>query len=205
MDIKQNIDIYNTLVTSDRGTITEYDIQECIDRYSNTLHNPEELYNNKSMLFNGLLRYIYTHKIRYVLPETLQHDYKLLDSIFINIYIPLTMYFNRVPSVNTFCNHLINIYIDDIYDTRTGTHRPSHNSKVNPITRAYIAKWDELCNTELIDYIVHTSSIGGIFRAKTKGFREEQTIKLEVSQDAPTLDTKQIDSIVNTELPELPE
>ena len=114
------------------------------------------------------------------------------------------MYCNRVPNVNTFCNHLINIYIDSIYDIRTGSFRPDFKYKVNPNIQSLIAKWDEICNTELVDYVVHTNSIGGMFRMKTKGFREEQPIKLEISVQAPSLDTKQISTGIQNDVPLLP-
>lgn len=202
---QNNIDIYNTLVTSEKGSISEYDINQCIEEYKQRLLNPDDLYNNKSMCFNGLLRYIYTTRLKSILPNKPPYDYKLYDDIFNNIYIPLSMMFNRVVSVSTFCNHLISLYIENVYDIRTGLYRPEYTSKVNPIIRSYIAKWDEVCNTELVDYVVHNNSIGGMFRLKTKGFREEQPIKLEISVQAPTLDTKQLDRIANTETPILPD
>ena len=211
MDIQKTdintMDIYNTLVTTDNGNITEYDIQECIDRYIDTLKDPNDIYNNKTMSFNGLLRFIYNTKLKHIVKHSNDHDYNypVLDSIFTSIYLPLCYKFNHVPSVSNYCNHLINIYISNIYDIRTGLYRPDYTAKVNPITRSYITKWDEMCDTDLVDYIVHTNSIGGIFRAKTKGFREEQPIKLEISVQAPTLDTKQLDRIANTETPILPD
>ena len=202
---KNNIDIYNTLVTSEKGSISEYDIENAIEEYKSKLHEPNDIYNQRSNAFNGLLRHIYSRCIKRILPNTHNHDYKLFDTIFNNIYIPLCMYCNRVPNVNTFCNHLINIYIDSIYDIRTGSFRPDYKYKVNPEIQSLITKWDEICNSELTDYVVHTSSIGGMFRLKTKGFREEQPIKLEISVQAPTMDTKQISSIVNSDMPILPD
>ena len=50
---------------------------------------------------------------------------------------------------------------------------------------------------------MHTSSIGGIFRAKTKGFRENDTIKIEL-RDNPVLDLKQIQTAIDIDIPVLP-
>ena len=205
MDQTKDIDIYNSLVTTERGNVTEYDIEQAIEEYTHKLPNPELLYT-KAITFEGLVRYIYNHCISNIMPNTNnRYNYNALDNVFNNIYIPLCMYCNRVPNVNTFCNHLINIYIDSIYDIRTGSFRPDFKYKVNPNIQSLIAKWDEICNGELTDYVVHTSSIGGMFRMKTKGFREEQPIKLEISVQAPTMDTKQLDSIANAETPILPD
>lgn len=202
---KNNIDIYNTLVTSEKGSISEYDIEQCINSYLDTLSEPNEIYNNRNMLFNGLLHYIYNNKIKYILPNAYNNDYALLDIIFMRIYLPLCYKYSRVPSIMNFACHLVNeVSITTLYDIKTGSYH-ADGSKVNINAYTFINKWESYCNSDLVDYIVHTNSIGGIFRAKTKGFREEQPIKLEISVQAPTLDTKQLDRIANTETPILPD
>ena len=64
--------------------------------------------------------------------------------------------------------------------------------------------YDSACNSDLIDFIVQTSSIGGIFRAKTKGFREEQTIRIDTVTASPMLNTSQINTLLQSDLPTLP-
>ena len=195
--------IENILINNQQGIITEQDIKKSIDNYSLSLPDPSELYNSKNFLFTGLLRYIYKHNIKYIVPDSIRYDYELYNNIFFSIYLPLCYKFNRVPSINNFCNHLLNIDISYIYDLKTGSYRNEQGTKVNINTLSIIRKWDEKCNGDLSDYIVHTSSIGGIFRAKTKGFRENDTIKIEL-RDNPVLDLKQIQSAIDIDIPVLP-
>ena len=198
-----NDNVINVLVKSERGFLTELDIQNSIEAYKDTLIDPDELFNNKSFRFNGLLRYIHSHNIKSILPNTRRYNYELLDNIFCNIYIPLCYIYNHVPSVSNFICHLIQSDINNIYDIKTGTYR-SYGSKVNPELQRFVLKWDSICDSDLVDYITHTNSIGGIFRAKTKGFQEQQSIKLEIDVQAPTLDTKQISTGLQSDLPMLP-
>ena len=51
-------EVENVLINNQCGIITEKDIEKSIDEYSLSLQDPNELYNSKNMLFNGLLRYI---------------------------------------------------------------------------------------------------------------------------------------------------
>ena len=195
--------IENVLINNDQGIITEKDIEKSIENYSLSLKDPNDLYNPKNMLFNGLLRYIYNHNIKYIIPDTKENDYELLDKIFRIIYLPLCYRYSRVPSINNFCNHLLNKDIQYLYDVKSGTYRDVYKSKVNINHSIILQKWDEICNGDLSDYIVHTSSIGGIFRAKTKGFRENDTIKVELT-NTPVLDLKQIQSAIDIDIPVLP-
>ena len=195
--------IENVLINNQCGIITERDIEKSIEQYSLSLQDPSELYNSKNMLFNGLLRYIYKHNIQYIIPDTYENDYVLYDNIFYSIYLPLCYKYNRVPSINNFANHLLNKHISYFYDLKTGSYRDISGSKVNINVLSIIKNWEEICNGDLSDYIVHTSSIGGIFRAKTKGFRENDTIKIEL-RDNPVLDLKQIQTAINADIPVLP-
>ena len=196
-------EIENVLINNECGIITEKDIEKSINEYSLSLQDPNELYNSKNMLFNGLLRYIYKHNIQYIIPDTYSNDYMLFDNIFYSIYLPLCYKYNRVPSINSFANHLLNKHISYIYDLKTGSYRDISGSKVNINVLTIIKNWEEICNGDLSDYIVHTSSIGGIFRAKTKGFRENDTIKIEL-RDNPVLDLKQIQTAIDIDIPVLP-
>lgn len=195
--------IENVLINNQCGIITEKDIEKSIEQYSLSLQDPSELYNSKNMLFNGLLRYIYKHNIQYIIPNTYENDYVLYDNIFYSIYLPLCYKYNRVPSINNFANHLLNKHISYLYDLKTGSYRDISGSKVNINVLSIIKNWEEVCNGDLSDYIVHTSSIGGIFRAKTKGFRENDTIKIELREN-PVLDLKQIQSAIDIDIPVLP-
>ena len=110
----QSSEIDNILIDCNQGIITQGDIDRCIEEYLNTLPDPDVIYINGHKSFNNLLLYLYKHCIKSILPKTYKHDYKLLDDIFINIYMPLTYRFNRIASVNNFC---ILINIDYSYKT----------------------------------------------------------------------------------------
>ena len=188
------------IVKSKEGkTITRSEIENSIYRYTSTLHEPNDIYNNKPMLFNGLLEYIYRHNIRYILPSnTIRYDYELLDNIFINIYINLCYTFSYVPMVTIFCNHLVHIDITYIYNIKDGI-RLMDNIKVNPNIVRYIQKWISICNSDLFTHIAQTNSIGSIFVAKVKGFSDQpQQISVNINADTPKLDLKQISQAAKT-------
>lgn len=193
------MEVLEPLVKTDRGFITEADLENTINRFINTLHDTNEIYDAKSMQFYGLLRYIYKYNIQYVLPiDNTKHDYALMDTIFYRVFLPICYHFRRVPSVHSFIIHLLNYDITNIYDIRTGLYSGS-DAKPNPTAAGYIAKWEAACTSDLLEYVVHTSSIGGMFRLKTKGFSEEQRITIQAAGDAPTLDTKQIHTLVQND------
>lgn len=190
--------IDDILVKNRKGIITQKDIEISIDEYQSTLRNPEELYSQKSMVFNGLLRHIYKTNIKPILPDKQQNDYLLLDNIFIYIYLPLCYSFNRLPSISTYCNHLVNISYSNIYNIKNGVFVNGY--KVNKDIQVIIKKWDEYCTTDLVDNIIHTNSIGCIFRAKTIGFSEQQNINIQVTpQNVPALDVNQLEQIAQSD------
>jgi hypothetical protein len=51
---------------------------------------------------------------------------------------------------------------------------------------------------------MHTGNVGGMFVAKTRGFREEPQTVVMIDTHAPKIDAKQIDDLLG-KLPELPE
>ena len=115
---KENYIIDDILVECKAGIITQTDIQRSINNYLETLYNPNEIYNNKPMLFNGLLEYIYKHNIKHLLQynETNNnYDWKFLNDIFINIYINLCYSFGYIPMLSTFIYHVLHININYIF------------------------------------------------------------------------------------------
>ena len=199
------MEVVNALVQSERGFITEYDLENTIQRYMNKLDNPQDLYNTKNMLFYNLLRYIYKCNIQYILPEdNTKHDYELMDKIYFTCFIPICYHFGRIPSVHSFIIHFLNYDITNIYDIRTGLYSGS-DAKPNPAAAGYIAKWEAASTSDLLDYVVHSNSIGGMFRLKTKGFSEEQRITVNVASAAPTLDTQQLGTLAQNDVLMLPD
>jgi hypothetical protein len=202
MEKYKDMEIDNVLIDCNQGIITQGDIDRSIEEYLNTLPNPDVIYINGHKSFNNLLLYLYKHCIKSILPKTYKHDYKLLDDIFINIYMPLTYRFNRIASVNNFCI-LINIDYSLFYDIKNGVYR-SNDENVNNITSQIVKRWINICDGELIDNVMHTGNVGGMFVAKTRGFREEPQTVVMIDTHAPKIDAKQIDDLLG-KLPELPE
>ncbi len=191
------------LVESDIGFITSQDIEKSINDFESSLNDPGILYINGHKSFNLLLRYIYKHNIKHILPNTYNNDYELLDQIFINIYINLCYRYNRIPSISCFCINLVFIDYGNVYDLKIGTYR-STGDKVNINTKRIVEKWTRICDGELIDNVTHTGNIGAMFVAKTRGFREEPQTIVMIDTHAPRIDAKQISDVIG-KLPELPE
>lgn len=187
------------VISSEYGVITQTQIEQCIDNFMLSMNDVNDLYKNGHKSFNLLLMYLYKHCIKYVLGDKLQHDYILLDNIFINIYIPLTYRFNRIASVNNF-SILVNIDYSLFYDIKNGCYR-SNNHNVTLYKTQIIKKWINICNGELIDNVMHTGNIGAMFVAKTRGFREEQQNNIQVNIELPQIDAKQLAAIAQTNIP----
>lgn len=197
--------IDDILVENKQGQIiTQSDIQRTIDIYINGLRDPESIYNNKPMIFNGLLEAIYRKNIKYILPNTFNLDYELLDSIFINIYINLCYTFSYIPSVLIFCNHLVKIDVSGIYSIKTGFYKTSE-AKVNNNTLLICRKWESMCNSDLFTNIAHNNSVGCIFIAKVKGYTDQpqQTPEIHVTV-TPSIDEKTLEAIRTKKPGELP-
>ena len=205
LDRYSNYEIDDTIVTSKEGKyITKTEIQNSIDNYINTLYKPDDIFNNKPMVFNGLLEYIYKHNIKPIIPNTYNYDWQLLDNVFDNIYINLCYTFSYIPMVSIFCNHLVHIDIKYIYNIKDGI-RVTDNSKVNPNIIRYIQKWLNICDSDLFTHIAQTNGVGGMFVAKIRGYSDQpQQIAVNISADVPKLDLKQIASIGQTGIAQKP-
>ena len=193
--------VEDNLIEYNGKIITSGDLESVINRYLSTLINPADIYKN-NRLFNGMLLYIYKHLIIYILPNSYNNDYELFDSIFNNIYIPLCYLYNHIPTVSNFCI-LIHIDYNQFYDIKSGTH--IDGSKVNNNTHRIIQKWISICNSELLDNIIHNNSIGSMFLAKVHGFREDNITNVNITVNTPQISESQLNSIAKSGLPMLPD
>ena len=198
-------EIDDILVENKEGKIiTQSDIQRTIDIYINGLRDPESIYNNKPMIFNGLLEVIYRRNIKYILPNTYNLDYELLDSIFINIYINLCYTFSYIPSVLSFCNHLVKIEVSGIYTIQSGFYRPD-GSKINNRFIEICKKWESFCTSDLFDNIAHNNSVGCIFIAKVKGYTDQPQPAPQIQVNiTPAIDEKQLQALTGGAAPIAP-
>ena len=195
----------DVLIDCERGVLTVSDIQNTIDEYMDSIRNPDDIYDNKPMIFNGLLELIYRRNIKRILPNTYNYDYELLDDIFRNIYLYLCYMFNYVPNISTFCNHLVHIDMTNIYNIKTGFNIVD-GSKVNMRHIAICKNWDAICNGDLFGHIAQTGSVGGIFVAKVKGFSDQPQPGPAITFHlVPGIEEKQLARLAAAIVPELPE
>lgn len=194
---KQNYEIDDILVSCKAGVITSKDIQISINNYLDTLYKPEEIYNNKPMLFNGLLEYIYKHNIKHLLQynETNNnYNWEFLNDVFINIYLNLCYSFNYLPMVSTFVYHMVHINIQYIYTIKNGLY--SNGEKVISNANEYIKEWLEYCDSDLFNHIAQNNSVGGMFVAKVRGYSDQPNPAAAITVNlTPNIDEKQLKSI----------
>lgn len=194
---KENYIIDDILAECKAGIITQTDIQRSINNYLETLYNPNEIYNNKPMLFNGLLEYIYKHNIKHLLQynETNNnYDWKLLNDIFINIYINLCYSFGYIPMLSTFIYHVLHIDLTYIYNIKDGIRLDG--SKVINNSSNYIKMWQQYCDSDLFNHIAQTNSVGGMFVAKVRGYSDQPNPGTAITVNlTPNIDEKQLKSI----------
>lgn len=192
-----NENITDILVRSEKGFIVWDDIETAINEYKLKLPNPDFLYT-KSITFEGLIRYLYHRVISPIIPKSHRHDYKLLDDIFNNIYVPLCNIYGFQLNVLLFCL-LCDININNINAIGQG-----RNVNGDPVSNreltAYIEKWKAACESGLYSNVSNHSSIGSMFLLKSVyGYQEQQTIRIETDSSAPRIDTKQLQTLAQSD------
>lgn len=201
--MQNNDNITGILARSERGFITWDDIENAINQYKVKLPNPEYLFN-KSVTFEGLIRYLYNTVIKPIIPNTYNNDYKLLDDIFNNIYVPLCSIYGFQLNIILFCL-LTNINECNISVMSKG--RDTHGEPIaNQEAQRIVRKWYRACESGLFSNVTNHSSIGSMFILKSVyGYREEQTLRIESDSNAPRITTNQIESAMQSEdVPLLP-
>ena len=194
------------LVSCEAGIITSSDIQKSINEYLERLHDPNDIYGNKPMIFNGLLEFIYVRNLQRIFSVDRYNDYMLLDTIFNRIYLNLCYSFSYVPMVTVFCNHLIHLDIANIYTIKDGLRvNNNSNREYNNKLNLLISKWISVCDSDLFTHIAHTGSIGGMFLAKVKGYSDQPQQSITIALETPRIDEKQLTRLAATPAPQLPD
>ena len=194
------------LVSCEAGIITSSDIQKSINEYLERLHDPNDIYGNKPMIFNGLLEFIYVRNLQRIFSVDRYNDYMLLDTIFNRIYLNLCYSFSYVPMVTVFCNHLIHLDIANIYTIKDGLRvNNNSNREYNNKLNLLISKWLSVCDSDLFTHIAHTGSIGGMFLAKVKGYSDQPQQSITIALETPRIDEKQLTRLAATPAPQLPD
>lgn len=164
----------SVILTYNNIELYQSEIDILCDEYINTLHDESMIY--KSTVFSGMLNYIYLNKLKFIIPNTYNNDYKLLDCIFDNVYINLCTRFNICPNILQF-TVLCHISNDFLTQVKSGIY--DDGSKVNNDTSRTVKKWYSVCESMLLSKATNESSIGSIFALKANyGYRDNDTPQL---------------------------
>lgn len=160
----------NTVICTYNGIeIYENDISVLCNEYESQYDDIEERIN-KPMFFTGLIVYINRHLFQNITSKSYNHDYKALDNIFFNCFVPLCSKYNKTITLQNFClmtgidNSLLSVIL-------TGNYKDG--SKVNPETYQTVKKWKDAAETALIDSGMYGNPVFSIFALKAgHGWRE---------------------------------
>ena len=186
-------EIENILVRSEKGFITWSDVQCAIESYALMLPDPEMI-KQKSVTFDGLIRYLHKTLIKPLEPKTDRINYKLCDDIFENIYLPLCALYGHQVNLLSF-TQLCGIHYTNIsnrYNQTINNNTDDNTLEINNI----INKWKQTQESHLYGAVSDSNSVGSLFLLKSVfGYQETSFLKLCVDDSIPVLDTKQLDSL----------
>lgn len=182
--MEQNQIVESALVQFGDMAIYQADLDQLCEEYISTLPVPDMVL--KTAGFTGLLDYIYKKRLKQIIDGSkgTEHtnpssfNYKVLDDIFNNLYIPLCYRFGLCPTVIQFST-LVNISNTLLTDIKNGVYR-TNGSKVNPNRVQIVKRWYQCCESATIGRAINESSIGAIFAAKALyNYSDQQTIRIE--------------------------
>lgn len=203
------LNIENALVSFGDISIYADDIEQLCEEYINSLPVPEMVF--KSAGFSGMLDYIYKNALKPVIDNSMQkgvtsstYNYKLLDDIFFNLYIPLCYKYGLCPTVIQFCV-LVNINNTNITDVKNGVYR-NNGSKVNPTSSQIVKKWYQVCESATVGKALNESSVGAMFIAKAVyNYNDQAPQQIQLTTAATLESPEQIAARhASAQLPEKP-
>jgi len=191
--------IDDILLATDRGVVTKQDIDCLIDEYISTLNNPELLQKNVQC-FNGLLDYIFRHKLKAIIGNDRRYNIKVLDTIFNNIYVPLCYMYGYTVNVLYYCI-LVNIDYNHITDMVNGVYRNNGNI-VNKELQNSIKKWFRAQEASLSGQAIQGNGVGAIFALKAMHqWQDTQTVTIQAAEPALQLTVDELEQIAQQEQP----
>lgn len=139
-------------------SVLQSDIDIYINEFINTLHDPDDIYNNRRLI-SDLLRYLYNNCIVNLLNNTHKngnrYDILLLDKLFY-ICCDIVHRYNSNMYILLFCN-FVNINRDTINRWKNNVER-----ELTPQECDAVKKWFGLCELDLLQ----GSSVFDIFLLK---------------------------------------
>lgn len=199
-----NASVINPIITNNGISVYQDDIDRLCDEYISSLNDPNMIY--KSTCFFGMLKYIN----RKILDSCIdsrkgkRSNYKLLDVVFDDIYMPLCTAYNIAPSILQFCC-LCNIDYRIVYDVKNGTYRATGNP-ASPEDSHIAQKWHKECESVALGRVQCENSIGNMFVLKSVFGYQEAAQRVEVVAQQATETPEQIaQKYSKAKMPELPD
>ena len=188
--------IDNILVSTEKGIITELDLDRVITEYMDKLPNAEMIYKNISV-FYGLMDYINKCMIDKLIDHNRPYDISLLDTIFHVIYMPLCYRYGYPVNVIYYCV-LVNIDYNHITDIVNGVYRHSGNI-VNKELQSMIKKWFRVQESSISGVAMTTGNVGAIFTLKSiHAWQDNTTVKIESANSSPRLSADELEQIAES-------
>lgn len=203
----------NVLVSSKFGVLTQKDLEIAIQEYIDMMPEPEFI-KTKVQCFDGLVRYLYRRCLKPIINRKPNKviDYELLDTIFDNVYMPLCQLYGYIPNTVLFCNLCgitysnisninDNIYINNNSDSDSSSNEYSDNASIK--RNEIIKKWRDSMESALVGQVANHSSIGSMFLLKSVySYSENNTLKIDMTNDVPNIDTRQLSQVANIAIPD---
>lgn len=194
----------NDIIVLSYGEIDVYksEIDMLCKEYISSLPDENNIY--KAMVFNGLLLYIYNNKLKYIIPNTYNNDYKLYNDIFYKIYLPLCYSYDKTPTILQFAC-FVNTSRELLGELKRGTYKDG--SKVNTETSHTVKNWYDTCEKDLASKAIETNGIGSIFALKANySWRDNDSVLTAPTQVIAITDADTIkERHASASLPKKPE
>ena len=192
----------NVICTYNGIEIYDNDISLLCHEYELQYDDIEERIN-KPMFFTGLIVYINRHLFQNITSKSFNNDYKALDNIFFNCFVPLCSKYNKTITLQNFClmtgidNSLLSVIL-------TGNYRDG--SKVNPETYKTVKKWKDAAESALIDAGMTGNPVFSIFALKAgHGWIEKQPEPQVMEQTQQQTPEQIMEKYKNAKKPTLPQ
>lgn len=180
-------------------TDIEININDLIEKYINSLNDPEEIYNNNGS-FVGMLKYIYKYYLSILLGNKNRvpangYDYILLDDLF-NIYTDLVYRYkkNKQPNIIEYCL-FTNIDRTMLYRIRQGEVKKATFSDIHNVKR-----WFSECENSLLN----NDSVSSIFKLKAMFNYNDNLAPVPIELQSQALSINQLPDLTKNDPKQLP-